>query len=149
MNPTENLKAGGCLDERDRERIVVRRNRTARAICKLMADRPEWQGTASQLVEELKRLHPDDRRLAVQTAGGLGQKLHALRSVLSNAGLIVIENERVGHSRTRMIYLTTIDAMACTVASTPNAIADGADSVGDETAKAERALGLAIAEAMR
>jgi hypothetical protein len=149
MNSTEDVSVGARRGEYERERVKVRRSRTGRAICKLMADRSEWQGTASELVKVLKRLHPNDRRLAVQTAGGLGQRLSGLGATLSNAGLVLVENERVGRRRTRMIYLTAIDPAACAVMSTPHAGADNADSVGAETAKVERALGLAIAEAMR
>jgi hypothetical protein len=133
---------------------IVRRNRTGRAIIKLMSEVSEWEGTASALLKELVRLHPTDRRLAVQSAGGLGQHLSKLKSTLSSAGLVQLETDRVGHNRTRTIYLTTIDRTACAelssnVGSKSSVDADAADEVLGDAGKIECALNLAIASVVR
>ncbi|MBX3429727.1 MAG: hypothetical protein KF779_09110 [Hyphomonadaceae bacterium] len=154
MNSNESPKGSIRFGEHNRDKATIRRSRTGRAICTLMAGRSEWEGTSSQLVEELKRLFPNDRRLAVQTPSGMGQVLSGLKAALSNAGLVLVETERVGHSRTRTIYLTTLDVVACAVmganASEKLGIdTDKADRVRAESAEIERALELAIAKTIQ
>lgn len=103
------ITLGGHKSARDE----VRRNHVGRALCKMMAGVAEWEGTAAQLLDELKRDQPGDRRLARQTPGGLGQHLSKLTAAFSAAGCISIETERVGHNRSRMMYLKTLDQEAC------------------------------------
>lgn len=121
----------------------LRANRLSRAICTLMSSRTHWQGTSTQLLEELRRLYPNDRRLAVQTPNGLGQRLSKLRPIFAEAGLIEIVTERVGHERTRMIFLTSLDQSACENAAAD--FADNADNVRAKSEDAERAFKLAVA----
>ncbi|WP_158764340.1 hypothetical protein [Terricaulis silvestris] len=125
----------------------IRRNHIGRAICMLMCDRLEWQGTAAQLLDELKRLHPNDRRLAGQTPGGLGQHLSKLHPKLMQAGCVEVEMARVGHNRTRMIFLTRLDQKACAdaaIALRNAGSADEADSVCAESTDVKRALGFGL-----
>lgn len=126
-------------------RQAVRRNRFGPAICRMMADLSVWEGTASELLRELQRLHPGDRRLGRQTPAGLGQHVNKLQSALSDAGCVRVETDRVGHNRTRMIYLTTVDAKACAEAAVEAQVKRTRAADGD----VEHALGLAIASVVR
>lgn len=156
MYPVEESHTQGASHVRERAEAfaVIRRNRIGRGICRLMTEVSEWQGTASELLNELVQLHPNDRRLAVQSAGGLGQHLSKLKSALSSAGLVQLETDRVGHNRTRTIYLMTIDRTACAelswyAGSKSSVDADIADRVLGDAGKIECALNLAIASVVR
>lgn len=131
----------------------IRRNRIGRAICKLMSECSDWEGTAARLLEDLKRLHPNDRRLAAQTPGGLGQHLSKLQAVLSNAACVQVETERVGHNRTRMIYLTVLDPKVCADVAAgsikPAGSAGDADEDHADSDEIKRTLSMVIKSVVR
>ncbi len=104
----------------------------------LLADQPEWEGTATNLLQELSHLAGLElirRRGWPATERQLGVQLSRLAPNLRAVG-IYVEKERSGHARTRLIHLKKVE-VAETSSACPHST--GTENVGNPAGKTDKA----------
>ena len=94
-------------------REMIEADPIAVAIRSLMAQKPEWSGTATELLRDLERIVGDKeagRKSWPMSAAALGGRLRRIAPPLRRIGIKVdsgADSKREGKGRTRMIAITT------------------------------------------
>jgi hypothetical protein len=89
--------------------MVIEASPVATAVCKFMEARPEWSGTAQELLKLLSELvgEPLNRERGwPKYPNAFSGKLRRAASSLRKIGIDVSTGERQGHDRTRIITIT-------------------------------------------